>query len=703
MGKMPQEIIRQRRKIKSEKIIHFLQVFEDSNSCTWFVMPLYYCSAFALTRKYLDIPATILLCIVKLAIQALIELHAEGVAHGKLTMRNIMIVEDEDDRYSIKLTNKASHIINTLIYRNITGAHDTFSPSRFAKALQDYDASPDPNFVAEAESEEDGDFSSSDTTTTTTGTVSFTTTSMATSGFAEFLKSDEKRHASASARLSGPNNAMAWKRLQKSEDILAVVRLFARIYDMQVRRLKQERGSTRSARSLNEELGDWDDMLPYIATVNVAATGSSSSVAMPPSVSQIEKLPTLEELLTKRVMVSREDPALELTLFLRKKKMIEGMQSGQQASQSGAVSGTDSGRSSSGSSASQLASSSAGVALNGSTSAMKRVSIAVSASPNGGASNEFDDPPSPPEELSFASGSKREKMLNKLEEACKKGSRRMGISFGRSSASSSPRTSSLKTVRTLMQNIFPGEKKKSGSRSITNLFSTTPPPAGPIPQEEFNVDWIAAFIVFFYNKTFAMWSSVRCECHTMEAGKGKWLWRSQKTGVISNVPARSYFRFLMGAFHDSIFRANVLNSKLPFDLASGEAIFNEFRDHLRRLIRLFLHIAYNHFEPRSPTARDDSEHSSDTEDLASTPRTASALPSSPRSPRSFGKSGKNGPGSVDRGSGKEMSRRQSKDLGRARKDAPNAAELWDYLQEFCSLFRVDMSELELMKKPLFDL
>jgi hypothetical protein len=36
----------------------------------------------------------------------------------------------------VKLTNKASHIINTLIYRNITGANDTFSPSRFAKALQ---------------------------------------------------------------------------------------------------------------------------------------------------------------------------------------------------------------------------------------------------------------------------------------------------------------------------------------------------------------------------------------------------------------------------------------------------------------------------------------------------------------------------------------------------------------------------------------
>jgi hypothetical protein len=80
-------------------------------------------------------PSREMLCIVKLALQALVELHAEGLSHGKLTMRNILLLE-VDGNVSVKLTNKASHIINTLIYRNITGANDTFSPARFAKALQ---------------------------------------------------------------------------------------------------------------------------------------------------------------------------------------------------------------------------------------------------------------------------------------------------------------------------------------------------------------------------------------------------------------------------------------------------------------------------------------------------------------------------------------------------------------------------------------
>jgi serine/threonine protein kinase len=268
MGKMPQQLIKRRRAIRTDKVVHFLQVFDDNNSCTWFVMPLYKGSAYQWLRKYPEIPTREMLCIVKLAVLALAELHAEGQSHGKITMRNILMVE-EGNKVSVKLTNKASHIINTLIYRNITGANDTFSPARFAKALQDYDLGGVAGFNssggknADGSDGEESEFSSSDTNT---GTISFGTTALNT--LAELVKKEERQlelqkqpdaQQHQHAQLPRPQplhedavQHMQWIKISKDEDIVAVLRMLARVYDVAQRRVKElrERGGLNKAASL---------------------------------------------------------------------------------------------------------------------------------------------------------------------------------------------------------------------------------------------------------------------------------------------------------------------------------------------------------------------------------------------------------------------------------------------------------------------
>jgi hypothetical protein len=65
LGTLAQKIVKLRRKIRSEKIVHFLQVFDDNNS-TYFVMPLYLCSAFDLYSNDKEIPMKVLIAILKL-------------------------------------------------------------------------------------------------------------------------------------------------------------------------------------------------------------------------------------------------------------------------------------------------------------------------------------------------------------------------------------------------------------------------------------------------------------------------------------------------------------------------------------------------------------------------------------------------------------------------------------------------------------
>ena len=664
IGRMPDQIVKRRRKIKSDKIVHFLQVFEDpSSSCTWFVMPLYMCSAYALTRKYLDLPAKILLCIVKLAIEALIELHEEGIVHSKLTMRNVLIVELPNDRYSIKLTNKTPYIINTLIYRSITGAQDTFSPSRFAKALKDYDGSPNPNFIPD-ESEDDGELSSSGYDTT----PSYGST---TGGLSDFFKKEEKGSQSININNNNNNNnetddygmarrkSLRWSKIGKAEDVLAVVRMLARVYDMQLRRLKQERGLNRSSKTLNEELGDWDDLLPFINAVGI---GQQKMVENPPP----DKLPTLQELLKKKVLFSQADPEKELTFFLRKKKFIQE----------------------------EMSEGSSGSIMSPPFMLQRESAVSSKRQSPSASPSDIEEAPTPPEEISFASGSKREKLLSKLEEA----SRRLKMSSKKSSpfvkAGSSPRgMTKQKSVFSLVPNIVNCvDKKKQGSRTLVTLFSASPPT--PHMVEEFDLDWVCTFIVFFYNKTWLLWNNVTCTCSNMEAGKGKWLWRLQKTGQIVSLPARLYMRYLMGAFHESIHKLNVLNAKISFDLQSSQRIYSEFRDHLRRLVRLFLHLAYN---PDHYQKEVESEPSSDTDAEMSPVTPRSTTPQS--SPRPFGKAS-----SLSRTSGKRLSK-DKKILQQQQKEKSveiPAQELWEILLEFCQLFHVDLAEVSMMKQPLFE-
>ncbi len=713
-----------RRKIKSDKIVHFLQVFEENN-CTYFVMPLYLCSAFELSRANPDFPVRILFAITKLAIQALIELHGEGAIHGKVTMRNILLVEEPDETYSIKLTNKASHIINTVYHRLITGAHDSFSPQKggwLNKTLLDYESHADGGFDNTTETDDDdGEQSSSDTT----GTISL---ELRQGVMTEAVRKEAQKEARKSKAVNNPIHKSA--KIVKTEDIWAVLRILARIRDMQMRRTALSasgtavkpvsRGSSATGglssgggnnnnnnvasvaggnSSLNlsgsnssgggSEDGEdfWSDLMLYIGGISVA---SSSAADYSEKMSTLERLPSLEELLTKRAFVNIPDPARELTQYVRRHKLAESRSP-------------------------PLMRSSASVPSTLGRDSTRRTSLAKSA--------EIEDPPTPPEELSFVAGSKREKLLAKLEEACKrhaKAGRNKKSSFA-SRTPSSPRQAHLRTsLVSLVQNVLAVNEASTSKRKggLASLFSTaSSPPAHAPSNDEFDADWVVAAVVFFYNKTWLMWNALNCTCHVMEAGKGKWLWRSVQTGVVAALTPALYVRYLMGALHETIHRLNLLQSKLSFDLSSSQRMYGEFREHLRRLMRVYFHVAYCHSDHdliiASPSSTQDSENSqSDSE------------PSTPRSPQSSPRPGvapgKRTPG--ERTSQKRLSKvsdcdcvcvvlaaehsLKGMDKGASSSSKKQAVELpadvlWDLFHEFCMLFKVDVSEQELFRKPLF--
>ena len=123
---------------------------------------------------------------------------------------------------------------------------------------------------------------------------------------------------------------------------------------------------------------------------------------------------------------------------------------------------------------------------------------------------------------------------------------------------------------------------------------------------------------------------------------------------------------------------NLLNAKISIDLASSTRMISELKDHLRRMLRVFFHLAYNpdHFGgPESPSGGGNTPESDHEPESPVTPRSPS---SSPRSPSVFASS--------------------------ASRRAPvfvPAAVLWDLLLEFSTLLRVPLEEVALMKQPLF--
>lgn len=307
------------------------------------------------------------------------------------------------------------------------------------------------------------------------------------------------------------------------------------------------RGSAKPTARLNEELGDWDDLLPFVASIDLTNNTSNKPQFVSPQ--QRDKLPTLEEVLSKKVL-RQLDAERELGQFLRKKKLIDSIQLQQSSSGSG--------------NAATVLNSSGGASGSAATATPMRDSLsairALAATTLSPASTpDVEEPPTPPEEMQFVASSKREKCLAKIEETVRKslkagpsGTRLGSLSLGRKT---SPRLSSVDRTRTvshlMQQNLLaapsassqgPSAKKPSTARSITTLFSSSPPSGAG---EEYNTDWVCAFVAFFYNKTWLLWNSSKCECATMEAGSGKWLWRSAKTGVVANLSARLYLRYLM--------------------------------------------------------------------------------------------------------------------------------------------------------------
>ncbi len=693
LGNLAHKIIKMRRKIQSDKVVHFLQVFEENN-CTYFVMPLYFCSAYDLTRLNPDISVRVLFCVVKLAIQALIELHREGAVHGKVTMRNILLVEqDADDSFSIKLTNKAPHIINTVYHRLITGAHDSFSPQKSGwlnKTLLDYDNGDGGFGDATETDEDDADQSSSDTT----GTLSL---EIRQGSLVEAVKKEAQKDARKSKTSSGPIHKSA--KIVKGEDILAVLRMIARIRDMQVRRAATSvvgggkslpRGSSSSIGGNNnnllhssgsgEDSDDWADLMPLIGGINVS--NSSGGADDSEKMGGLERLPLLEEILSRQAFQRIKDPGKELTQYMRRQKISDSRSPPLMRSSASVPNsvGRDSG------------------STRRQSSAQKQQQQQPVV--------EIEDPPTPPEELVFASGSKREKLLAKMEDACRRHVKATKSKKSFSSRNSnSPRQSHFKmSLRSLVQNAVAANeaqssKKKSG---LVSLFSTASSPPAHAVTDEFDADWVVAVVVFFYNKTWLMWNALGCTCATMEAGKGKWLWRSVHTGVVAALSPSLYLRYLMGSFHESIHRMNVLHSKLSFDLSSSQRMYAEFREHLRRLMRVFFHVGYNHSDHdlfvASPNSTQDSENSqSDSE--PSTPRSPQS------SPRPTATAGKRTPG--ERTSGKRLSKGSGSD-----KNIPTVSKkqqmvelpadvLWELFHEFCCMFKVDMSEQDMMRKPLF--
>jgi hypothetical protein len=149
-------------------------------------------------------------------------------------------------------------------------------------------------------------------------------------------------------------------------------------------------------------------------------------------------------------------------------------------------------------------------------------------------------------------------------------------------------------------------------------------------------------------------------------------------GHIFNLSAQHYVRYLLQGLYDSLHRMNLLNSKISFDLASSTRMLVEFREHLRRLLRVFFHLAYN------PDHLDDEGAASDQESGESTGQTPRSPSSSPRSsPRPNGKAATVARSSgVDKGSEKfsasfekernsarSASRRLSKDTKPSRESA----------------------------------
>lgn len=561
---------KKRRKIQTDKVVHFLQVFEDSNSCTWFVMPLYLeQSAYAFLRRYPECPTREMLCIVKLALQALRELHAEGASHGKLTMRNVLLVE-QDGRVSVKLTNKASHIINTLIYRNITGANDTFSPTRFAKALKDYDVSLDPSLPPPESEEDESEISSSDTGTLSLGSAGTVLSLTDVVKKEERAKSATSKSGHGSVSLSGssgansttarPRNSQAddvdpalqWTKIAKAEDIMAALKMLARIYELQKKRLKEARSS---AKVLNEELGDWEDLLPHITSIDLSKSASDGVVL------RTDKLPTLEELLRHKVFLSL-DAERELANFLRKKRFID------QVSRSSGSSNSSNLLDRSRDGGKDVAMAAPLRTVVGWEQSAPFFSSPVNAQSSGRAMSppntpDIEEPPTPPEELLFVTSSKRERCLGKIEDAARKASARAPTSGAGSRRNrSSPRISGdRKAVSHLMQtNVLVNADQRKAPRALTTLFSSSPSAA----PEEYNADWVCAFTVFFYNKTWLLWNATGCHCTTFEAGTGKWLWRSAKTGVIQNLSAPLYVRYLMQGYLGVLPPYWRLSSRAPF-------------------------------------------------------------------------------------------------------------------------------------------
>jgi hypothetical protein len=726
MGDLPRKIIKDRSKIKSDKMVKFLQVFEE-NDCTYFVLPLYNYSAFDLTRACPDIPARILICIAKMAILALVELHAEGAVHGKVSMRNIMLVEEEkndineiEKKCFVKLTNKTPSIINTIYHRLITSAQDSFSPQGFGKYGNE-------NFGEETEDDE-GEMSSSDNTTT--GPLSLDLVRSASggggiggAGLTDFVDREDKQKANTAAVM------IKSAKVRKAEDIFSVLRMLARIRDMQLRRIKPpDRGFSRSSSSsgVDAELDQWEDLLPYVGPIKVGP-GQGGEEDWVEELERIGKLPTLEQLLSKKIFRPHDDPARELGTFLRKKKVLDSLGVAPQLLNLSSSSNNNMRSSMRDSNASNQMTTSRGSRI------------------QSGSVKDLEDAPNPPEELAFSPGSRREKLLARLEDACKRLNK---MSKKKSySARSSPRVTSGKTVGGLIRNNVTHSTSESGRKKggLAGLFSNSPPTQ---VAEEFDLDWVAVVIVFFYNKTSLMWKAAKCECEVMEAGKGKWLWRSTRTGIVATLSPNLYFRYLMGSFYDSIHRMNVLQSKLTFDqtATSSTQMYNEFRDHLRRLVRIYFHCAYNmdHFKRHE----DDSESGSDS--VPASPRTPRSPQQSPRPMKLF--SERNSISSIRRLS-KEKSPRNHYD-GDADPYADRSANnnsnnnnnnsnhnsnnslsssdnsirssmnnsdnnisfihtggpgvrlhvelLWEYLHEFCQIFHVDLNEIEMMKKPLFD-
>lgn len=255
----------------------------------------------------------------------MIELHQEGVVHGKLTMRNILI-EEVNDVYSIRLTNKCGHIINTVYHRLITGAHDSFSPlkSGWLNRL-DYDSFAD-NEPANDETEMDEDQSSSGggvffsfvcccffllfcCVADTTGTLSLEIRSTLT----ENVKQEQRK--SESLKKFG---VQKFGLIAKSEDVAAVVKLLSKTHEIAASRLSSSRSSLGGSNGMSALIGnnsnspndDWSDLLPFFQSADSANSRNGEKQTV---------LPKLESLLEKKIFRNCSDPISDLSTYMRQR------------------------------------------------------------------------------------------------------------------------------------------------------------------------------------------------------------------------------------------------------------------------------------------------------------------------------------------------------------------------------------------------